>query len=131
MTPPRAVCRVRTSPSRSNATLTSTWSSAGVPHPPLPPLSHQRWLKLTELTPFFPARRCQVGQLPVFLRQLDFAVAQAGLSGEAVLGEPPVGRLQRLPVHLELLELITRTRVNTCAVFQVILKRWEDRIPSV
>lgn len=61
--------------------------------------------KLTKLTLLFPACGCQVGQFLVFLRELDFAVAEAGPSGEALLGEAPVAHEHRLSVHLELLKL--------------------------
>lgn len=57
------------------------------------------------LTLLFPACGCQVGQFPVFLRQLEFAVAKAGSPGEALLGQAPIGRQQGLPVHLEFLKL--------------------------
>lgn len=62
------------------------------------------------LTLLFPACGCQVGQFPVFLRQLEFAVAKAGSSGEALLGQAPIGRQQRLPVHLEFLKLKEMTQ---------------------
>jgi len=77
-------------------------------------------VKLTELALFLPARGCQVGQLPVFHRQLQLAAAEAGPPGQAVLRQPPVGGLQRLPLHPELLELRT---VNRSGVSCVIIDR--------
>lgn len=61
--------------------------------------------KLTKLTLFFPACGCQVGQFPVFLRQLELAVIKARSPSEALLGQTPVRGQQHLPVKLELLKL--------------------------
>lgn len=61
--------------------------------------------KLTKLTLFFPACGCQVGQFPVFLRQLEFAVIKARSPSEALFGQTPVRGQQHLPVKLELLKL--------------------------
>lgn len=61
--------------------------------------------KLTKLILFFPACGCQVGQFPVFLRQLELAVIKARSPSEALLGQTPVRGQQHLPVKLELLKL--------------------------
>jgi hypothetical protein len=63
--------------------------------------------RLTEPTLFFPAGGCQIGQIPIFLSQLEFAVVEAGSPGEALLGQAPVGGQQNLSVHLQLLKLET------------------------
>lgn len=80
-----------------------TWNLKQQP-PPVPP-SPQRLGELTQLTLFFPACGYKVGQFPVFVCQLQFAVAQAGLSSEALLRQAPVGGQHHLPVHLKILKL--------------------------
>lgn len=60
---------------------------------------------LTEPTLLFPACGRHVGQFPVFLRKLDFAVAEARPPGEALFCKAAVGCKHRLSVHLKLLKL--------------------------
>lgn len=68
-------------------------------------MSFQQRVKLTKITLFLPALFCQTGQFFVFIRQLEFAVIKAGLSGETFLSQTPVGGQQHLSVHLKVLQL--------------------------
>lgn len=61
--------------------------------------------RLTEPALFFPTDGCQIGQLLVFLGQLEFSVVEAGSPGDALVGQAPVGGQQDLSVHLQLLKL--------------------------
>lgn len=72
-----------------------------------------------KLTLFFPACGCQVGQFPVFLRQLEFAVIKARSPSEALFGQTPVRGQQHLPVKLELLKLLIEA--NDLVHFVVVL----------